>query len=60
LVMSRRPGRIIDEIIVDMPDRDNPIARRKDGKVGDYIGHLMDRLDLGHAGLEDAVVAGPA
>src|ERR1700688_1414181 len=37
LVMSRRPGRIIDEIMVDMPDRDNPIARRKDPKVGDYI-----------------------
>ncbi|MGP0094445.1 MAG: ABC transporter ATP-binding protein [Xanthobacteraceae bacterium] len=58
LVMSRRPGRIIDEIIVDMPDRDNPIARRKNGKINDYVGHLMDRLDLGHAGLEEAVVPG--
>jgi NitT/TauT family transport system ATP-binding protein len=24
LVMSRRPGRIIDEIIVDIPERDHP------------------------------------
>ena len=28
LVMSRRPGRIIDEIAIDMPQRDDPIARR--------------------------------
>src|SRR5215469_4264433 len=29
LVMSRRPGTIIDEIAIDLPQRDNPIARRK-------------------------------
>ena len=28
LVMSRRPGRIIDEITIDLPGRDEPIARR--------------------------------
>ena len=33
LVMSRRPGTIIDEIMIDMPQRDNPIARRHDPKV---------------------------
>jgi NitT/TauT family transport system ATP-binding protein len=60
LVMSRRPGRIIDEITIDLPDRDDPIARRKNAKVNDYVGHLMDRLDLGHAELPDAVVPGPA
>ena len=48
LVMSRRPGRIIDEIRVDLPDRDNPIARRHDGRVHDYVSRLMDRLDIGH------------
>jgi len=52
LVMSRRPGTIIDEITVDMPQRDNPIARRHDPKVNDYVARLMDRLDIGHATLE--------
>ena len=28
LVMSRRPGRIIDEIMIDIPDRDDPLKRR--------------------------------
>ena len=28
LVMSRRPGRIIDEIAIDIPDRDEPLKRR--------------------------------
>jgi NitT/TauT family transport system ATP-binding protein len=48
LVMSRRPGRIIDEIRVALPDRDNPIARRHDARVNDYVSRLMDRLDIGH------------
>jgi NitT/TauT family transport system ATP-binding protein len=46
LVMSRRPGRIIDEIRVDLPRREDPIARRKESKVNDYVGRLMDRLDI--------------
>ena len=28
LVMSRRPGRIIDEIAIDIPGRDDPLTRR--------------------------------
>jgi NitT/TauT family transport system ATP-binding protein len=52
LVMSRRPGRIIDEIEIDMAGRDNPIARRHDPKLGDYVARLMDRLDIDHAALE--------
>jgi NitT/TauT family transport system ATP-binding protein len=52
LVMSRRPGTIIDEIVVDMPERDNPIARRHDPKINDYVARLMDRLDIAHASLE--------
>src|SRR5712671_1132122 len=48
LVMSRRPGRIIDEIKIDIPDRDDPIARRHDARVNDYVSRLMDRLDIGH------------
>jgi NitT/TauT family transport system ATP-binding protein len=52
LVMSRRPGAIIDEIAIDMPQRDNPIARRHDPKLGDYVARLMDRLDIGHTLLD--------
>ncbi len=48
LVMSRRPGRIIDEIKIDLPRRDDPIARRSDPKVNQYVARLMDRLDIGH------------
>jgi len=47
LVMSRRPGRIIDEIAIDLPHRDDPIARGRDAKAGDYVTRLMDRLDIG-------------
>src|SRR2546427_6159863 len=51
LVMSRRPGRIIDEIRVELPQRDDPIARRRAPRVNDYVARLMDRLDIaGHAG----------
>jgi len=52
LVMSRRPGTIIDEIRIEMPQRDNPIARRRDAKFNDYVAHLMDRLDIAHVALE--------
>ena len=47
LVISQRPGRIIDEINIDLPDRDNPLARRQDAKVQSYMARLMDRLDIG-------------
>jgi NitT/TauT family transport system ATP-binding protein len=52
LVMSRRPGSIVDEIAIDMPQRDDPIARRANPKVNDYVARLMDRLDIAHASLE--------
>jgi NitT/TauT family transport system ATP-binding protein len=52
LVMSRRPGRIIDEITIDIPGRDDPIARRHHPSVTGYINRLMDRL-----GIDDAVPA---
>jgi NitT/TauT family transport system ATP-binding protein len=60
LVMSRRPGTIIDEISIDMPQRDNPIARRHDPKVNDYVAQLMDRLDIVHASLEQPAAEGAA
>jgi NitT/TauT family transport system ATP-binding protein len=51
LVMSARPGTIIEEIIIDLPDRDKPFARRADPKANRYVGRMMellglDRLDL--------------
>ena len=46
LVMSDRPGRIIEEIAVDIPDRDNPIARRTHARTGAYIARLFELLKL--------------
>jgi NitT/TauT family transport system ATP-binding protein len=60
LVMSRRPGAIIDEIVIDMPQRDNPIARRHDPKVSDYVARLMDRLDITHIAIEQQPARGSA
>jgi len=60
LVMSRRPGAIIDEIKIDMPQRDDPIARRADPKVNGYVARLMDRLDIAHASLEQQPAGGAA
>ena len=47
LVMSRRPGRIIDEIAIELPQRDDPIARRQHPDVNRYVARLMERLDIG-------------
>jgi NitT/TauT family transport system ATP-binding protein len=52
LVMSGRPGTIIDEIAIDVPARDDPIARRHDPKINDYVARLMDRLDIGRVALD--------
>jgi NitT/TauT family transport system ATP-binding protein len=58
LVMSRRPGRIIDEIAVDVPDRDDPLRRRAHPKVNAVIERLMQRLDIGAP--DEAAAAEPA
>ena len=60
LVMSQRPGTIIDEIVIDLPHRDDPIARRADPKVNAYVAQLMDRLDIAHASLEQQPAGGAA
>ncbi|GAB3626243.1 ABC transporter ATP-binding protein [Pandoraea terrae] len=46
-VMSERPGTIIEEIRIDLPYRDNPIERRKQHGMNDYVAHLMDLLKVG-------------
>ena len=54
LVMSRRPGRIVEELEVDLPDRDAPIARRRHARAGEYVTHLMESLDIRHLDVEAA------
>ena len=46
LVMSERPGTIIDTITVAIPDRDKPMQRRQHADVGRYVGRLMELLKL--------------
>jgi NitT/TauT family transport system ATP-binding protein len=46
LVMSVRPGRIIDEIRIEIGHRDEPLRRRQDAKVAGYMAHLMERLEI--------------
>jgi NitT/TauT family transport system ATP-binding protein len=46
LVMSERPGTIIDNITVNIPDRDKPMQRRQHADVGRYVGRLMELLKL--------------
>ena len=48
LVMSPRPGTIIEEINVDLPERSNPMARRQDfaNKVSEHVTQLMELLHV--------------
>ena len=54
LVMSQRPGRIIKEIDVEIPNRADPMERRKDQKIGQYVSQLMSLLHVGESELEPA------
>ena len=47
LVMSERPGKIIEEIVVDLPDRDKPMTRQKHSSVSTYVDQLFELLRLG-------------
>ena len=47
LVMSQRPGTIIEEIrLDDLPDRDNPMVRRSRPRVHEYAARLMELLHI--------------
>jgi NitT/TauT family transport system ATP-binding protein len=46
LVLSERPGTVVAEIKVDLPDRDQPIKRRLKPEVGDYAAQLFKHLKL--------------
>jgi NitT/TauT family transport system ATP-binding protein len=47
LVMSARPGTIIEEIRVELPERNDPIQRRRHPRVSEYVARLMELLHLG-------------
>jgi NitT/TauT family transport system ATP-binding protein len=47
LVMSARPGTIVEEITVDLPHRDQPLKRRTLPEVGPLVARLMELLKVG-------------
>ena len=49
LVMSQRPGRIIEEIAVEVGDRDNPMKRRQHPRIAEYVVRLMGLLQIEQA-----------
>jgi NitT/TauT family transport system ATP-binding protein len=51
LVMSQRPGQIVEEIVVDLPHRDNPMQRREHPGVAHFIPKLMSLLHLREAAM---------
>ncbi len=46
LVMSERPGRIVENIDVGLPHRDNPLARQSLPRARALMAHLFDALHL--------------
>ena len=49
LVMSKRPGRIVEEIRIELPHRDDPMRRRQSDAIAPYLRRLTELLDLAHA-----------
>ena len=54
LVMSPRPGNIVEEIVVDIPDRNDPLTRRRHPEVANYVARLMSLLHVGELDLQPA------
>lgn len=50
LVMSQRPGTIIQEFVIDLANRDDPMARRGDPGIAHYVPELMKLLHIGESG----------
>jgi len=55
LVMSARPGTIIEEIAVELPDRNNPMQRRRLPKVQEYALRLAELLHIGDKTHEEQI-----
>jgi NitT/TauT family transport system ATP-binding protein len=51
LVMSARPGRIIEEIAIDIPEREDTMQRREHPAMARYVPHLMSLLHVREATL---------
>jgi NitT/TauT family transport system ATP-binding protein len=49
LVMSARPGRIVEEIAIELPRRDDPMWRREQPRFAEYVPRLMSLLHLREA-----------
>jgi NitT/TauT family transport system ATP-binding protein len=49
LVMSQRPGRIIEEITVEIAQRGDPMKRRQHPRVASYVVQLMNLLQIEQA-----------
>jgi len=49
LVMSKRPGRISEEIVVEIGNRENPMKRRQHPLVANYVVRLMNLLQIEQA-----------
>jgi NitT/TauT family transport system ATP-binding protein len=49
LVMSARPGRIIEEIAIEIPDREDTMHRREHPAMARYVPHLMSLLHVREA-----------
>ena len=47
LVMSSRPGTIIEEIPIELPHRNDPFKRRSLPEIGPMVGRLMQLLKVG-------------
>ncbi|MGR3661141.1 MAG: ABC transporter ATP-binding protein [Paracoccaceae bacterium] len=45
-VLSERPGKITEEIIIDLPHRDEPLKRRHMPEVSEYAAQLFKHLKL--------------
>jgi NitT/TauT family transport system ATP-binding protein len=48
LVMSQRPGRIVRELVIDLPNRDDPFSRRQHPRIMQYANELTALLDITH------------
>ena len=46
LVLSERPGRVVENLVIDLPDRINPIARRTHARAGQYMARILELLHL--------------
>ncbi len=46
VVLSDRPGRVLEDIAVDLPHRDDPLARRVLPRANEMLTHLFELLHL--------------